>query len=262
MSVELKEAYLQCTLGIRPDFPELNPLAATLLIANSWLHVLRHQSVIDGYPFPKKGPAIVTGNHQCIADNYKVCIAGVKSGRLIRAVAKKGLVVKGFSESEGFLKTIADETAFTQYNPINAFVLRGEGVVPVDRENPDRKFLRDTDEVLRLGGILGIYLQPHRYKDCFLRNLQVGAATIARKHPDIPIYPFVLSGPPYGKDKITILKPFTYNQKVKELDEKISVGEFTIMIADLIAQNQPLRVQEDWQTRREQELKRLTSSKK
>jgi len=262
VSIEFKEAYLKCALGIKQDFPELNSLAATILIGRSYLHALTHQSIIKGYPLPTTGPAIVTSNHRASGDSFKMCIAGLESHRLIRAVCKKGLMVRGFSESPKYLCSIRDNTPSAQFNPLEAFVLKGEGAKPVNRERPGRNFLRDTDEVLNLNGILGIYLQPHRYKDCFLRNLQLGTAVIALRHPDIPIYVMVSSGHPYGRDKLTILKPFTCNQKVVEFRRKISAGELTIMMADMNAKNAHPVVQEDWRTRRPQELARLSHSTK
>lgn len=259
---QLEQTYYGKILGVRREYSNLNPVAASLLVWRSKLHTRVHRSRIDGYPLPKQGSAIIAGNHQDKTDNYKICIAVVRDAhRLIRAVAKKGSLVRGFSESPEFLKTIESGTPPSKYSAMKAYVLKGMGVIPVDRENPSLRFFKETDAVINSGQMLGIFLQPHWYRDCFLRNLQVGAATIARRHPDIPIYLCASSGPPYGKDKLTILQPFTYNQMAQELGRRPDVGELTIMFADSIARFQPQSVQDDWQTRRPKELTRLTSSK-
>ena len=251
--------YYQYVLGIRKEFPELNPVAATLLIAKSRAHVIKHKSRIEGYPLPKRGAAIFAGNHQYQGDNYKICIAGVdQADRLTRAVVKKSLVVEGFSETDEYLQSIEAKIDSFEYRPLMAFVLKGVGSISVDRENPDRSFLEVTDAVIKSDQMLGVFIQPHRYEDCFLRYLQVGAATVARRHPDTPVYPCAFSGPPYVEDRLTILEPFTYNQKVKELNRRISVGEFTILVADAITSAQPYIIRADWKTRRAVELARLT----
>jgi len=259
---QTERAGCRALLGIRKEFPELDPVSAALLILRSRLHVLKHRSKLNGSLFPEQGPAIVAGNHQEDADSYKICVQVVKSHRLIRAVVKRGLVEEGFSESKDYLKTIEDNTPSKKYNYRRASVLKGVGSIPVNREDPGRQFLEETDAIIKSGQLLGIFLQPHRYNDCFLRNLQLGAATIARRHPNVRIYLCALSGPPYGEDKLTVLQPFTYAQKANELGRKIGVGELTIMFADAIAKHQPLPVWKDWQTRRAEELTRLTAYKK
>lgn len=257
-----QDVYYKYVLGIRKEYSGLNPIAATLLIARSRLHATIHKSRIEGYAFPEDGPAIVTGHHIEEADNLKICIAAVNSGRLIRAVIKKGLVVEGFSESAEYLKSIEAEDDSLDYRPLTAYVLKGEGAIAIDREKPTLSFLRETDAVLDAGEMLGIYIQGHRYKDGLLKHLQVGAAVIARRHPDVPIYPCAFNGYPYGEDRLTIVEPFTYNQKLRQLGREISVEEFTIIIADTINSARPYVFRQDWKTRRAEEFAKLTKSTK
>ncbi|MBI4039185.1 hypothetical protein HY384_04505 [Candidatus Daviesbacteria bacterium] len=249
-------------LGIRKEYPELNPVAAALIILRSRLHVLTHRSIIDGYPLPEKGPAIITGNHYGEEDNYKICVAAVRSsGRLVRPVAKKNLVVPYFSESRDYLKSIGAEDDSFPYKPLNAYVLRGLGSVAVNRENPGRDFLKEVREILYSGQLLGLFLQPHRYRGS-LQHLEPGAAGLAMRHPDIPIYPCAFSGYPSGHDRLTILQPFTYNQIRRKLGVgKISPAELTIMIADAIAKVLPCPLPNLWIARRQEELNRLTAKK-
>lgn len=116
-----------------------------------------------------------------------------------------------------------------------------------------------SDAVINSGGLEGIFFQAHRYEDCVLRNLEVGAAVLARRHPDLPIYLCAFSGPPYGNDSLRIFEPFTYNQKKIELGRQITAGELTIMFAEILVQGLPEFSQRDWETRREIELARLTA---
>lgn len=249
-------------LGVRREFPKLNRLALTLLVMKSLSHVRKHESIIDGFPLPTEGPFILTGNHRADDDNYKACVAGVRAGRLIRPILKKGLVVRGFQESQAYLQSIEAEESL-QYDTLMAFVLRGVGSTAIDREHLDATtFMKQTGQILR-SQILGIFIQPHRYPDGGLRHLQLGPAILAMRHPTILIAPFTSSGTPDGVDKFTIHQPFTYREKVKEYGRKLSGEEFTMILADIIAGGLPERPRNIWLNGgRDLEIQRLASLRK
>lgn len=260
---QIEAIYYGKILGVRKEYPKLNPLAAGLLIWKSQSYVRKNNCVIEGYLLPSTGAAILTGNHHRESDIYKgVQAARLLAGRLgTRSVVKASLIHRNSRESKEYLESIGDKQDYiNKYSMGRAFVLRGVGVIPILRDNPGHDFVRQGDGVLRSHQIFGSFLQETRNDDCCLRNLQTGAAFFARRHPEVPVYPLAFSGPPDGRDKVTVLKPFTYAEISS--GKKLSVGELTIMIADMIASALPQRVQEDWKTRRIEEFQRLTSPKR
>ncbi len=269
----VEELYYRKVLGVEKEFADPNPLAATLLdpiaatllVVKTRRYIRKHQSVVEGYPLPKKGAAIVTGNHHKEGDSFKALEHAIQTaGRLIDVAVKMSLVKKGAVESREYLESIDayEDDKDDEYNPIYSFVLRHTGAIGLLRDNPDRNFVRKVHAGLRSGHLIGIYLQPHRYDDCFLRNLQTGAAYFAKKYPDIPVYPIAFSGPPDGPDKATFIEPYTYNQMRDKYGREISAEELTVMTADMIVSELPLASSIDWQVGRSVELDRLTASKK
>lgn len=249
-------------LGVKKEFPELNPLAAGLMTAKSIIYTKKHHSIIEG-GFPTAGAAIFAGNHHSEADVYKICQASrITAGRLpSRAVVRMSLIRPNSQESAKYLASIGNkQDNLNKYNAFRAFVLKGIGVYGIMRDNPGLDFVRWGDAILKTDQMLGIFLQPSRDEECSLRNLQSGAAFFAKRHPDIPIYLFACSGSPAEPDKLTILEPITYAKKSKEVGRQLSLGEFTIIMADMVAAVLPKRSQLDWETRRETELTRLTAS--
>lgn len=246
----------------RQDFSGTNPVAVGIFIAKSLIHAVFNRSIIEGYHLPGTGPVILTGNHHREEDVYKGCLAGLRDGRLsTRAVMRKSLVDPDAKESAEYLESIGvkNDDLNTRPSRMRAFVLRGIGAHPILRDNPGLGFVRWGDRVLESGQVLSIFMLPTRNEDCLLRNLQNGPAFFARRHPDVPVYPLAFSGPPDGPDRVVILPPFTYAQKVRESGRGISIEELTVMIADAIVEGLPLRVQQDWrETTRAAELTRLT----
>lgn len=247
-------------VGIRKEFPELNPIAAVLMKAGANRHVAKNHCIIEGYPLPQAGAAILTGNHYSSKDPLIACYAGLSMAhRLTRTVAKKSLVVRGAYESAEYLESIGDKSEAADYSRLEAFIMRGVGVIPILRDDPQSNIamIRQCYQILDTGQLLGVFLQASRDEEGLLRNLQIGAARIASrpKYRDIPIHAFAFS-----KDKTTLVEPFTYNQLKKELERDIDVPEFTIIIVDRIAVHLPKEVQEDWKTRREVEFARLRAA--
>ncbi|MFH1295469.1 MAG: hypothetical protein ABIH84_02730 [bacterium] len=250
--------------GFINDFSGVNPVAVGIFIAKALIHARKYHSVIEGHHLPTTGPAILTSNHHREDDVYKGVLVALRDGRLsTRAVMKKILIDPNARESEKYLQSIgAKYDDSKKPSRMQIFVLKGIGVIPVLRDNPGTDVATQCNKVLNAGRILSIFLMPSRNEECLLRNLQLGVAILAIRHPEIPICPLASSGSPDGPDKIIVLKPFTYAEKVAELGRKPRPGELIIMIADMIATALPERSQQDWQTRREEELERLISPRK
>ncbi len=253
---EVERAYYHL-IGIRKEYPKLNPLAAGLMELGIVMHVLKHHSIIDGQRLPREGAAILTGNHCSKADPYEAGMTGRRAGRLIRTVLKKSLVVEGAYESPEYLKSIGDKEDPTEYSPLNAFVMRGIGSIPILRDKPGRDFIRICSQALDSNQLVGIFLQSTRDEEGFLRNVEPGAAFLAtrKKYHETPVYPLAFSA-----NKVTILPPFTYNQLRNQLGREIEIPELTIIIADRISDALSGPVQTDWQNRREDELARLLTT--
>ncbi len=264
MLIEAINPPYQRVRGFITDFWGVCPVAAGIFIAKSLIHAKKHHIVIEGYHIPATGPAIFTSNHYNEDDVYKGILVAWRDGRLsTRAVMKKSLIDPSTRESEEYLKSIGAELEDPEKpNFIRTFVLKGSGGIPILRDNPGTDVAKQCNRVINTGQILSIFIQPTRDEECFLRHLQLGVAVLAIRHPKVPICPLASSGPPDGPDKMTILKPFTYAEKVAELGRRPNPCELTIMIADIIASALPERSRLDWQGRKEEELKRLIALKK
>lgn len=243
---------------------DINRLALFALTAKSVRYAREHQVVIDGEHFPETGPFVATGIHVGAPDALTGHLAAMRDHRVLRVVVKTGLTSRT-TESEQYLTTLGTTKAreLNEYRAIQAWVLRGMNTHPILRDSPDMEalFKRGRAEI-EAGHPWAIFLQGHRQPDCVLRDLQLGPAYFAQKL-DVPIYPIAFSRPPADEiDRVTILKPFTYKELREKHGRRLSLGEMTVMIADMIAPHLPKSSQQDWEQRRESELIRLTTSKK
>ena len=252
-------------IGIRKEFDELNPVSALFMKIGAIGYTSQHHCVIEGYPLPKFGAAIVTGNHNEEANSYEAAVAGLRVRRLIRTVVKKSLVVRGAYESDEYLESIGEKKNSLEYNPLKAFVMKGIGVIPILRHNPGVNFARICFKVLDSSQLLGMFMQDTRDEGGLLRNLKMGVAHLASmdRYRNTPIYEIAFS-----ETSATVLEPITYNQmlaKIREdepLRDVISSAEITINLADRLADTLPQRVQEHWKATRNIELARLVASVK
>ena len=127
---------------------------------------------------PAEGGYIAVANHISFLDVFVTAVA-VK--RQIRFMAKKELFNNKFLN----------------------WVLRGIGMVPVDRGASDIQAMRTCMEVLKEGRLLGIFPQGHRYKEDDHRELQNGAAMMALRARPV-VVPVHVSAPAKLFRKVTI----------------------------------------------------------
>lgn len=250
-------------MGFTSGFEGVDPIATFIIGSKAKSYMRKNETVIDGR-LPKDGAVILAGNHRDKGDSYKTFMAGWAVGRITtRVIVKASLVDPNGMESEEFLASLGNrQEEYSEYDKYTAWVLKRAGVIPHRRDKkPTRDFLRTCDQVINSGGLLGVYMMQTRNSEGLLANLQEGAAFFAKKHPDTLVQPMAFSGPPNGRrDRLTIPRPFTYNQKRDQLGRDISVGEFTVIIGDAIAEGLPSEAWLDWQNRRPEELARLTAS--
>lgn len=260
MSLEnLKGRLNEC----RNELRDTNLAGVALLTAASLTHALTHQTVFDGHPLPRHGRFIVTGNHLSSHDALKGHALALKSGRLLRVVVKQSLIERGATESEEYLATLGDsiEKATAEYKPFTGFALRSMDVISILRDRVNNGLNPRINGDLALGLGVAIFLQGHRHADNSLSNLEPGAAIIARKHPDVPIHPLAFSAPPFGVDRVSGIEPTTYNHLKQQYGRTLSLGEITIIIADMVATGLPEGARNIWfnQTRAV-EAKRLKAT--
>ncbi len=103
---------------------------------------------------PAEGPVLLCCNHVSMIDPVFLACA---LKRRVTYLAKKEV----FS------------TKFTNW------LFRSLGMVPVDRGASDIQAMRVCLDVLKQGGVLGIFPQGHRYKNDESREMQSGAAMMA-----------------------------------------------------------------------------------
>lgn len=104
---------------------------------------------------PGQGPVIIAANHKSFLDPV---VLGVLLPRQIRFMAKKEL-----------------------FNiPLFGWLITALGAFPVDRGKPDRASLRNSLDVLKKGGVLGIFVEGTRVKKPGIGEIKPGVYLIAK----------------------------------------------------------------------------------
>ena len=167
---------------------------------------------------PKKGPAIVTPNHNSHLDTLAVLT-------LFRfSVIPK---VRPVAAADYFLKT----------GLMAWFSLNFVGIIPIvrKRENPDDDPLQGCYEALDRGEILVIFPEGTRGEPEVMQQLKSGVAVLASKYPDVPVVPVFMHGlgksmpkgsfapVPFFVD-VYIGQPITWAENAKG-DKKVFMGE-------------------------------------
>ena len=148
--------------------------------------------VIDLARLPKTGPAIICANHNSHLDT--MVLMTIFPLRMLY-----------------LLRPVAAAEYFLQNRLLAWFALHIIGIIPIDRtksscaEHP----LAKCSEALERGEILIIYPEGSRGQPESLASFQSGIAHLAKRHPDVPIYPVFI----YGLGKVLpkgelVLVPF------------------------------------------------------
>lgn len=168
---------------------------------------------------PKRGPAIVTPNHNSHLDTLAVLT-------LFRfSVIPK---VRPVAAADYFLKT----------GLMAWFSLNFVGIIPIvrKRENPDDDPLQGCYEALERGEILVIFPEGTRGEPEVMQQLKSGVAVLASKFPDVPVVPVFMHGlgksmpkgafapVPFFVD-VYIGQPITWSENSAGGDKKAFMGE-------------------------------------
>ena len=141
---------------------------------------------------PRRGPAIICANHNSHLDTM-----------VLMTIFPLRLLAK--------LRPVAAADYFLQ-NPLLAwFAIEIIGIIAIDRHKPSctEHPLSKCSEALERGEILIIYPEGSRGEPESMASFQSGIAHLAKRHPDVPIYPVFI----YGLGKVLpkgelILVPF------------------------------------------------------
>ncbi len=148
--------------------------------------------ITDLARLPRTGPAIICANHNSHLDTM-----------ILMTIFPLRLLAK--------LRPVAAAEYFLQNRLLAWFALHIIGIIPIERnkfsctEHP----LANCSEALERGEILIIYPEGSRGQPELLASFQSGIAHLAKRHPDVPIYPVFI----YGLGKVLpkgeiILVPF------------------------------------------------------
>jgi 1-acyl-sn-glycerol-3-phosphate acyltransferase len=133
--------------------------------------------IIDLDKLPRHGPAIICANHNSHLDTIVLMTIFP-----LRLLAK----LRPVAAADYFLK-----------NPILAwFALQMMGIIPIERRQSSHTEhpLAKCSQALERGEILIIYPEGSRGEPESLTSFQSGIAHLAKRHPDVPIYPVFLYG--------------------------------------------------------------------
>jgi len=136
---------------------------------------------VEGLEFvPREGPFLLISNHLSMIDPP---VLGALLSRRITFMAK--------------------EEAFR--HPFLGPIVRWYGAFAVKRGRPDRQALRTAMEVLRAGGVVGMFPEGHRSKTGRLNKAFAGSAMVARM-AGVPILPVAIVGTDRVRSPLSLLR--------------------------------------------------------
>lgn len=152
---------------------------------------------------PRHGGLVIVANHTSLWDPV---IAGCAMKREVRYMAKEELY---------------------KINPAFSWLLKNLLTFPVKRGQMDRAALKYALDILKGGGILGLFPEGTRSKSGELNEARNGAAMLAIK-TGVPVLPVGISGAKgWGKVKVYIGEPIPTNNLSDGKITKDVLSEFS-----------------------------------
>ena len=157
------------------------------------LHFLYPFRVHGTENIPAEGPAILCSHQVHLADPLFIATS---TRRYVRYISKKELFDNRFL----------------------AWLFRHLGMFPVARGGSDMSAMRTCLNILKEGGVLGIFPQGHRYKQDDHHQLESGTAIMALRSR-VPVIPIHVRGPLklFRRNEITVGKPVAL-EDLKRID--------------------------------------------
>lgn len=148
--------------------------------------------IIDRARLPQTGPAIICANHNSHLDTL-----------VLMTIFPLRLLAR--------LRPVAAAEYFLKHPVLGWFALQIIGIIPLQREKCDHTEhpLAKCSQALERGEILIVYPEGSRGEPESIASFQNGIAHLAKRHPDVPIYPVFI----YGLGKVLpkgerVLVPF------------------------------------------------------
>lgn len=138
------------------------------LLFNIHLRLFHLVEITGKENIPAKGPVILCANHSSYFDSMLVALCTRRAVRF--------LIYKAFYDHD-----------------ILGFFIKGCGAIPVTQKGSDREALRKGLNVLRSGGVLGIFPEGRLSRTGLLSSAKPGAALLAAASA-APIVPISISG--------------------------------------------------------------------
>ncbi len=134
-------------------------------------------NVRNRHRLPARGPAIVVANHNSHLDT--LVLMTLFPIRLLDA-----------------LRPVAAQDYFFRYRLLKWFSLRVIGIIPLDREarRSSQNILDPISEALRRAEIVILFPEGSRGDPERMGAFKSGIAHVARRHPDVPVYPVYMHG--------------------------------------------------------------------
>lgn len=139
---------------------------------------------------PQSGPAIIVANHNSHLDTM-----------VLMSLFPLRLISK--------LRPVAAADYFTKNKFLNFFSKRIIGIIPVSRSGEDRDPLVPIEDALADDSIIIFFPEGTRGEPGLLQKFKSGIARLAKRQPQVPVYPIFLHGLGRAMPKGTaLLVPF------------------------------------------------------
>lgn len=163
-----------------------------------WFTLTYKPNILNKESIPKKGRAVLAGNH---TNNLDCFLIGVSTKRCIRYVAKDSLT-KG----------------------IAGFFIKQMGIIPVNRQIHDKSVIPTCVKYLEKEAIMGIFPEGTINRtDDIIMPFKKGAVVMAIE-TNSPIIPFAITGK-YQKGKMKIIFGESYYPESKDAQKEIKILE-------------------------------------
>ncbi|MCL5433080.1 MAG: 1-acyl-sn-glycerol-3-phosphate acyltransferase [Patescibacteria group bacterium] len=209
---------------------------------------LTGRPIVEG-ALPEEGPSLTVPNHRKAADIFMLFWLMTKhTGNFPTYVVKDTLVDTDVQEEPEVLERTgktdvlnSKSSAAVNARKVLAGFIRQFPTIPVHRGQPARDFYSRMDRAFQNGENVIMFGQETRDPKDDLLAVMPGAAFIARRHPDVPVYVMGVSESETGRDIVRVANPFTCNQLGTR-----TVSEIREHVVWAMAERLPIDLRRKW----------------